>query len=379
MPQPPNGETALAIICGGGSLPFALADAAHAARPPRGAVRAARMGRSASRRGLSAPLDLDRPVRPFHADCRARKAAATSPSSARWCGLRSGTYGPTCGALRLMPQLVQTVPRRRRSPAVGHRPAVRAARLPPARAQGHRAGACRCRTGRSAAARRASATAPTSRAGLPCSTPPVRSTSARPWSLPTIRCSRSRARKAPTGCWRAWRELRRERPHPHAGRRRRAGQGRRSSARTIASTCRRSDRAPSRPPRRAGLAGIAVVAGIDLRRRARAHRRRGRPRQDFRRRRRSPDGPHAMTGTRRVAGDEARGEFEIFLVAAEESGDRLGARADAGAAASGSAGRCGSPASAAARWPRQVSPACCRSTISRSSAFPPSRAGCRAF
>ena len=28
MPQPPDSETALAIICGGGTLPFALADAA---------------------------------------------------------------------------------------------------------------------------------------------------------------------------------------------------------------------------------------------------------------------------------------------------------------------------------------------------------------
>ena len=28
MPQPPDSDTALAIICGGGTLPFALADAA---------------------------------------------------------------------------------------------------------------------------------------------------------------------------------------------------------------------------------------------------------------------------------------------------------------------------------------------------------------
>ncbi len=94
IPQPPDSETALAIICGGGTLPFALADAAI------------RRGRRVVLFALREWADPQRVAAyPHHWTWigqfgrflrnAEKKAAATWRSSARWCGLRSGIYGLT--------------------------------------------------------------------------------------------------------------------------------------------------------------------------------------------------------------------------------------------------------------------------------------------
>ena len=199
----------------------------------------------------------------FHADRARRRAAAMSSSSARSTRPSLWQMRPDWRALRLMPQIVRLyrggddhlqsgigrmfeqhgfrlLGPHDIAPELAH--AARAARRPRAdraRPRRHRARAC-------AAA-----------------TPPARSTSARPWSWPTIRCSRSKGRRAPTRRWRAS-------PNCAAT----AAFARRpasafwsrppSSARTIASICRRSGRRPSRARRAAGLAGIAVVAGTTI-------------------------------------------------------------------------------------------------------------------
>ena len=194
-----------------------------------------------------------------------RRAAATSPSSARWCGLRSGRCGRIFGALRLMPQLVQTVPRRRRSSAVGHRPAVRAARLPAGRAQGDRAGACSCRDGP---------------IGTPLPREPQdRADIARGLALlradEPVRHRPGRGRRQQPGAGGggsgghrpdagAGRRAAPRRPHPHAGWASASWSRPPRSARTIASICRRSAPRPSSAASAAGLAGIAVVAGSTI-------------------------------------------------------------------------------------------------------------------
>ena len=92
----PSEPSALAIICGGGSLPFALADAAlrrgrrvvlfalHGWTDPQrvGAYRHywGRMGEFGDSYGP-----------------RPRKAVVTSLSSERWDGRPSGNCAPTCG------------------------------------------------------------------------------------------------------------------------------------------------------------------------------------------------------------------------------------------------------------------------------------------
>ena len=109
----------------------------------------------------------------------------------------------------------------------------------------------------------ASATVPTSQRGSPCSMRPVRSTSAKRWSWPMRVCSQSRPRKAPIACSRASRNFVR------------AGASRMASGRgvLVKAAKRGQDRRvdlPSIGPQtvegaaRAGLAGIAVVAGSTI-------------------------------------------------------------------------------------------------------------------
>ena len=87
MPQPPDRETALAIICGGGTLPFALADAAI------------RRGRRVVLFALREWADPQRVAGTARVRAAAGRAAAAAllggGLSARWCGLRSGIYGLT--------------------------------------------------------------------------------------------------------------------------------------------------------------------------------------------------------------------------------------------------------------------------------------------
>ena len=107
LPNASNGESALAIVCGGGSLPFALADAAIAARPPGGAVRAPRIGRS---RSASPPIrttgpgwaSSDRFMQIAETEgCRDVVFIGSVTRPSLW------TIRPDWRALRLMPQIVR--------------------------------------------------------------------------------------------------------------------------------------------------------------------------------------------------------------------------------------------------------------------------------
>ncbi len=117
----------LALICGGGSLPLTVAEAA------------AGQGRQVMLfllRGIADPALAARyphhwlySVRPAGSGgWRAPKAAARWCSSARWCGRRSGRCVSTCGRCA-GPALRRGFSRRRRSSVVRGRPHVRAARL----------------------------------------------------------------------------------------------------------------------------------------------------------------------------------------------------------------------------------------------------------
>ena len=309
-PEPSDGETALAIICGGGSLPFALADAAIAARPARRAVRAARLGRSATRRGLSASLDLDRPVRPLPADrrrgrlprrrlhrlggaafaladpARLRRAAADAAARADCsaaatiicsrasAGCSSSTAFVCSARRRSRPNL--PMPHGPLGAAFAERAGPRRHRARPCAAQCHQP--VRHRPGRGR--RRQSG------------------------------AGGGRARKAPTRCSRGWRSCAATGRIRHADGHRRAGQGAEARPGPSHRSAGRSGRRPSRPPHAAGLAGIAVVAGSTHRGRARAHRRRGRSRQDLRhRRRRRWDGPMTAAAPRPPAKRPANWRF----------------------------------------------------------------------
>ena len=224
-PDAPTGDAALAIICGGGSLPFALADAAIRrgrrvvlfalrgwADPQRVAAyphhwawigQFGRFLRLAAQEGCRDVAFIGSVVRPSlwqhpaglrrvaadAADRAACFAAATIICNRASAGCSSSTAF-VCSARRrsrrnwLMP----------RGP-IGARVA------------------------------RASGTAPTSRAAWRCSTPRARSTSARRWWSPTIRCWRW---KGPEGTDRTLARVARtapRRPHQYADGHRRAGQG----------------------------------------------------------------------------------------------------------------------------------------------------------
>ena len=269
-------RSALAIICGGGSLPFALADAAAAPRPARGAVRAARLGRSAARRPPIRTIGAGWASSADSYGSRPRKAAVTSLSSDRWRGRRSGNIRPDLRVLRLMPQIVRLyrggddhlqsgigrmfeqhgfrllgpkdIAPELMMPLgpLGSRDAERA------RPGRHRARACPA--GREQPVRH--------RAG-------------------GGRCRQPGARRRGPGGHRpdagAGGRIARERPHPHAGRRRRAGQGRQD--RPGPSHRPADDRSADRRGRRAA--------------RACRHRRRGRHRRSSPSRAQSPRRPTA--------------------------------------------------------------------------------------
>ena len=208
-----------------------------AARPAGRAVRAARMGGSAAGR---APIRITGPGSASSAaSCGSPrpKAAATWRSSDRSRGRRSGASGRIFEALRLMPQLVQLYRGGddhlqsglgrlfeqhgfRLLGAAGDRARTRHAARPARQPR-----------------RRASATAPTSRAALRCSSHRARSTSARPWWSPTIGCWRWRAAEGTDQMLARVAELRRNRPHPRRRRARACWSRPPSSARTIASIC----------------------------------------------------------------------------------------------------------------------------------------------
>ena len=104
-------------------------------------------------------------------------------------------------------------------------------------------------------------TRPTRSWALPCARRWARSTPARPWWWRKARCWPSRARRAPTPCCSARRHCPAE-----MGSRRGAGCWRKapSRARSCASTCRRSGRAPSSRRRPPTWPGVAVEAGAVL-------------------------------------------------------------------------------------------------------------------
>ena len=273
MPAGIADDGPLAIICGGGSLPFAVADAvAPAGRrvvlfPLRG------WADPAACRRLSASLGVARPTRRVSPDRAGRKAAAMWSSSARWCDRRSAQLWLDLADAAGVAADHPAVPRRRRSPAVGHR------RGSSRSTASGCVGAARGRAGNPDAGRRARPLAPTERdradiargLGAAARDRPVRRRSGARWS-PTITCWRSRRRRAPTGCSRASRSC----AGAAAFARPRAGVLVKAPkpGRTAASICRSIGPQTVDGVARAGLAGIAVVAGERDHRRARSESRR---------------------------------------------------------------------------------------------------------
>ena len=232
-----------------------------AAGPSRRAVCAARLGRSGAGRGLSASLDRGRPDRPLVPPCPAAKAAAT------WCS-SAALVRPTAGAVA--PRL------RRRCACCRGSPACFAAATTTSFAASSTSsrsadfdvlGAHEVaprnpdaggRAGPAAAERRDRADIARGLEFLRRDR--RRSTSARRVVVAQNRVLGVEAAEGTDQMLARIAELRRRaasasRPAPACWSRRP------SRARTAASICRRSARRPSRAPRNAGLAGIAVVAG----------------------------------------------------------------------------------------------------------------------
>ena len=196
----PPDQGPLAIICGAGTLPFAVADAVREARPRGGAVRASRLGRSAARGGLQALLGRARPVRlglppgtrrrlPRHRLHRHHR-----PSAALAAALRLGDPAdPAARGRRLS--------RRRQSSALGRRQGFRAGRLPSGRRPRGRAGHPDARGCRQQAPAECAGSGGYGRRGCACWRRSGSSTSARRRWSPAIMCWRSRAWRVPTGCW----------------------------------------------------------------------------------------------------------------------------------------------------------------------------------
>ena len=366
----------LAIICGGGSLPFAVADAVAARGRP--VVLFALRGSADPERSRAIRITGSRSAK-FGGFARLARAEGCRDVVLIGTLVRPSICAGALrlATLRLLPRIVARLSRRRQSSAVGRRAHVRGRHgLPRASAPTRSRPRSWCRKARSAAARppqrdradiaRGLATA-RARSG--------RSTSARPWSSPTSTCWRSRRPKAPTACSTRVAELRASgRIARRAGvgvlvKAPKPGQDRRFDLPSIGPQHRRG-RGARRARRHRGR------GRRNDRRRAGATRRGRRPRRIVRHRR-AADGQRPMSG-RAPATARRRAMRYVFLVAGEESGDRLGARLDArargahaGAARSlrGVGGRAHGGARACASlfpiddW--------------RSSALPPSRAVCR--
>ena len=196
-------DSPLAIICGGGSLPFAVADAAAQARPPCRAVCHSRLGGPATRRRLSASLDGVRPVRPV---LPAGAPGGLPRRGAHRLGGAAGDLADPAG-FRDTPRCCRGSSRLFRGGddhlLSGIAQNLRGARLPAYRRARDRAG--NPDAGRSARPRAAERSRPRRyrQGACACSTRPAHSMSAKPWSWPTSACWRSRRRKAPTRCSRA--------------------------------------------------------------------------------------------------------------------------------------------------------------------------------
>ena len=258
------------------------------------------------------------------AGSRPRRVAATWPSSDRSCGRRSGSLRPDLRGVRLMPQHRAYIPRRRRSSAVGHRPAVRAARASGCLARRRSLRNCHAATARSAAARRANADRADIARGLALldANEPVRYRPGRGGRQQPSAGGGGAGRHRPGAGARGGIA-----PQSAASARPRAAVSWSKlprSARTIASTCRSIGPPTIEAAAAAGLAGVAVVAGSTIvaepeRIAAAADRAKifvvGV----------NADGTDPMTTAAPGPSSDKPGELKIFLVAAEESGDRLGA------------------------------------------------------
>ena len=213
-------------------------------------------------------------------------------------------------------------------------------------AAGDRAGAPDAARAARHRACRPSATAPTSRAGLRCcgANSPFDIGQAVVVADNQVLAVEGPGRHRPGAG--AGRGAAPQRAHPHAGRRRRPGQG--AQDRPGPSHRSAVDRAADRRRRGAGrLAGIAVVAGSTIV--AEPERSPPRPTAPTCSSSASTPMARAMTVTRSAPSGRQAGALEIFLVAVEESGDRLGAALMRALRRARRACRCASPASAAAR------------------------------
>ena len=299
----------LAIICGGGSFPFAVADALDPQGPARGPVPAARLGRCRSGRTLSASLGAH--LGQF--GCFVRIARKEGCRDVIFIGTLVRPGHPQLIAFDLDDAAVAAADRpsvlwRRRSSAVRRRPHVRGARVSACSGRMRSRRKFWCRKARSAAMRPSARDEPISRAASRSCARSGRSISGRRSWSPTITCSRSKRPKAPTRCWRASPNLRRNGRIRIARRRRRAGQGAEAGTgpplRSAVDRAAHHRRRRARGPCRASRSSPAARLSLSRERIVRSRR---------------PAGHCSSSG---IGGGS---DMKVFLVAAEESGDRLGA------------------------------------------------------
>ncbi len=353
----------LAMICGGGSLPLAVADLVAARGrqvllfPLRGTADAAGIERYPHHW-----MHIGQ-VGEVHASRPRCEAAATWCSSDRWCGRRSGRSASIsrhcccCRGSRRHSAAATIICCRASADSSNRTASVCSARTRWRRKFW-------CRKVRSAACSHRSAIAPISPWAWTTCVPPDRSTSGRRWWWPASTCSRWRRRKAPMQMLARVAELR-------ASGRVRAPAG--SGVLVKAPKPGQDQRfdLPSIGPQtvegvaRAGLAGIAVVAGSTIiaepeRLIAAADRANifvvGAPRRD-----------RAMS--------RAAARMSSWWPA-RSSGDRLGAALIA-AVKRRQSGRAVFRRRRRAHGASRACQACFRSAIWRSSALPPSRQACR--
>ena len=334
----------LAIICGGGSLPFAVADAARRAA---GRWCCSRSGLGRCRAGRDAIRITGSALGQFGRFCRL----------AREAGCRDMVFIGSAGAaalaqlwldlatLRLLPRIYAAVRGGDDHLLSGIGGDLRGPRLSPARRARGRAGDPDAARARSAARGPRERDRADIARGLALLAPSGRSISARRWWSPTAACSRSRPPRAPTQMLARVAELRASGPHrarrPGVGvlvKAPKPGQDRRFDLPSIGPHDRRGRRRARALPASRSIAGSAIVAE---------------PRAS------SPRPPTARgifvvgLGADGRARSWSRSARAILLVAGEESGDRLGARADARRCASVARRDARSPASAATTWRRR--------------------------
>ena len=249
----PPVEGPLAIVCGGGSLPFAVADAAQ--QRGRGVVLFALRGSADAARVAGYPHHWVT-IGQVGTVCRLARRAGCRDMVFIGGVVRpaSGTLRPDLETLAVAAAFHPHVSRRRRPLAVRHRQHFRGARLQSAR----RPRGCPANLDAGGAARplpaeRGRSGRHRARTCIPA-TRPARSTSARPWSSRDAACWRSKPPKAPIKCSRASPNCARGgRIRPRAAA---CSSRRRSPARTAASICLRSGRRRSRAPRMRGLPAL---------------------------------------------------------------------------------------------------------------------------